>query len=269
MAGFLTLWRELWYIGEENPKFLRIPMSAPSIFFASGLFRAPSIKAFATCTAIVAGALFAPTGPANAAFTCNLVSGVLEACTGNTLLDKQFSNFQTNYTGNGVITGETTPLLATDPAAPTFFDINFDFTPNLDTEGINYFLSYDVTIINPFNGKNYEFLGARIQQTVNGFEPDSLYTASVSPGFSPPTVLTLEDAASPSEIAFWGPGVTSISVRQDFTINPTGSDASFDDISINLAQREVTEVPGPLPILGSAIAFGFSRKLRRRIKKAA
>jgi hypothetical protein len=29
---------------------------------------------------------------------------------------------------------------------------------------------------------------------------------------------------------------------------------------------DVTEVPGPLPILGAAAAFGWSRKLRRRIK---
>jgi hypothetical protein len=29
---------------------------------------------------------------------------------------------------------------------------------------------------------------------------------------------------------------------------------------------DVTEVPGPLPILGAAAAFGYSRKLRKRIK---
>ena len=30
-----------------------------------------------------------------------------------------------------------------------------------------------------------------------------------------------------------------------------------------------SEVPGPLPILGAGAAFGFSRRLRHRIKVAA
>jgi hypothetical protein len=33
--------------------------------------------------------------------------------------------------------------------------------------------------------------------------------------------------------------------------------------------RPVASVPGPLPVLGVAAAFGFSRKLRKRIKNSA
>ncbi len=39
---------------------------------------------------------------------------------------------------------------------------------------------------------------------------------------------------------------------------------------INSSSGPVSEaVPGPLPVLGAAAAFGFSRKLRKRIKRSA
>ena len=35
---------------------------------------------------------------------------------------------------------------------------------------------------------------------------------------------------------------------------------------LSIAQLPPTPVPGPLPVAGSAAAFGFSRKLRRRLR---
>ena len=47
----------------------------------------------------------------------------------------------------------------------------------------------------------------------------------------------------------------------DTAVNPTGSGKLIDSY-----QNAYTQVPGPLPILGAGAAFGFSRKLRNRIK---
>jgi len=38
---------------------------------------------------------------------------------------------------------------------------------------------------------------------------------------------------------------------------------------LSIAQLPSTPVPGPLPVAGAAAAFGFSRKLRRRLRAAA
>ena len=38
---------------------------------------------------------------------------------------------------------------------------------------------------------------------------------------------------------------------------------------LSIAQLPPTSVPGPLPVAGAAAAFGFSRKLRRRLRAAA
>jgi hypothetical protein len=55
---------------------------------------------------------------------------------------------------------------------------------------------------------------------------------------------------------------TSLSVRNLY-------DRNLNDGSISSWQnsfRQSTKVPGPLPLLGAGVAFGFSRKLRSRIK---
>ena len=45
-------------------------------------------------------------------------------------------------------------------------------------------------------------------------------------------------------------------------------DGAIDSFENSYRQKEVDKVPGPLPILGAGVAFGFSRKLRRRIDGA-
>ena len=40
------------------------------------------------------------------------------------------------------------------------------------------------------------------------------------------------------------------------------------DGGVSIAQLPSTPVPGPLPVFGAVAAFGFSRKLRKRVKLA-
>ena len=48
---------------------------------------------------------------------------------------------------------------------------------------------------------------------------------------------------------------------------PTRS-GGFAYLGPNLNLLQTQAVPGPLPILGTAAAFGYSRKLRKRIKNS-
>ncbi|MFM9087268.1 MAG: hypothetical protein ACKOPT_03840 [Cyanobium sp.] len=54
--------------------------------------------------------------------------------------------------------------------------------------------------------------------------------------------------------------LSTIYIRDTFN-NPIPGASSIDN-----AQNTLRNVPGPLPILGAGAAFGFSRKLRGRIK---
>jgi len=49
----------------------------------------------------------------------------------------------------------------------------------------------------------------------------------------------------------------------------TLSGDGIQSVSSTVSVQDAPAVPGPLPIFGAAAAFGFSRKVRNRIKAAA
>jgi hypothetical protein len=51
-----------------------------------------------------------------------------------------------------------------------------------------------------------------------------------------------------------------------FTATITPVSGTFNSFSDTIVQEEV---PGPLPLLGAGVAFGFSRKLRQRVKTSS
>jgi len=69
----------------------------------------------------------------------------------------------------------------------------------------------------------------------------------------------------PSFISLTFPSFTPIAQSATFTLNGSGADnyLVYSYIYAN------TEVPAPLPVVGAGLAFGFSRRLRRRIKSSA
>jgi len=95
-------------------------------------------------------------------------------------------------------------------------------------------------------------------------------------------VGTQLDAGAPAPIRFAFSGMTSNSVGSGISGTPcTGSSCLRTGQFISTRNEIITldtepqngnarwayaeEVPGPLPVLGAAAAFGFSRKLRKRI----
>jgi hypothetical protein len=69
------------------------------------------------------------------------------------------------------------------------------------------------------------------------------------------------DPSMPAPITF---NVQSLSLMAALQVDST-SMASADTWTQVITQTAIPAVPGPLPILGAGAAFGFSRKLRRRI----
>ena len=72
-------------------------------------------------------------------------------------------------------------------------------------------------------------------------------------------------ATTPTKL--FDPNVTTTNFSNEVIANATG--AGLTQFSNRLNQQAPPEVPGPLPLLGAGAAFGFSRKLRNRVKLAA
>jgi hypothetical protein len=66
--------------------------------------------------------------------------------------------------------------------------------------------------------------------------------------------------------ALGGQGPQSIPLSTTLSVTNTWTNTS---LSIEQVTNSYTQTPGPLPILGAGAAFGFSRKLRNRIKASA
>lgn len=80
--------------------------------------------------------------------------------------------------------------------------------------------------------------------------------------------VTLGPSATSGSSSFYGfiadnssEYITSLAFNSS---NPNGGFLTIDQFTT--AQAQATAVPGPIPVLGSAAAFGFTRKLRRRIQ---
>ncbi len=65
------------------------------------------------------------------------------------------------------------------------------------------------------------------------------------------------------------PGAPVTVTEGAFTFNDTMSPAGGSYSAQINVERDVDTVPGPLPILGAGVAFGFSRRLRKRVRSAA
>lgn len=77
----------------------------------------------------------------------------------------------------------------------------------------------------------------------------------ISPTYTPGTPIISNAIFSGKTLADLGLTPTS-GLLGTWTLVGTG-----DTINVNV-------VPGPLPVLGAGVAFGFSRRLRRRIRQS-
>lgn len=95
--------------------------------------------------------------------------------------------------------------------------------------------------------------------------PNNMYTLlEVTSGYSSGELL------GPIQSTYLGSSLASLNLKTGTYTWSWGSDTNADSIVLNVSDSptQLTPVPGPLPILGIPTFFGFSRKLRKRIKLA-
>jgi len=131
-----------------------------------------------------------------------------------------------------------------------------------------YAFSYKMEIVGP-NLATREFGSIKTGATTSIIPPPPntwTKTLAAVPVTAPGSVVSTETSVGgESTTAAFADGIKSAVFTS--TLNVTGgvvtgfSDSMTQDIIHN-------DVPGPLPILGAGMAFGFSRKLRRRVSAA-
>ena len=182
-------------------------------------------------------------GEAKADLNCTLSN--LSSCNG-VVGDKAFSGFNlSGYTGPGTIN-------ISEYAG--YWTVSTTFTP--PTAGtVNGNLKYNVAIVGtPFTFKDVEVNSSGTPAIAGNPQIVSNITGVVGGQF---TTDNLTGAIKP-----FANNTKTILVDQKFTAS---TPRRLSTISTTFTQN----VPGPLPLLGGAAAFGFSRRLRSRIKTSA
>ena len=137
------------------------------------------------------------------------------------------------------------------------FSLDLQFAPSA-TPGQNGFFEYTVDILDP----TYGFESVQLDSTVTLPLPPTPPNVTVTKLVDNTPILTSINGAQIGPIVFTQP--SPITVRDTWTV---GAGSTLSSIKDTLTQRN--EVPGPLPLMGAGMAFGFSRKLRSRIKASA
>jgi hypothetical protein len=227
--------------------------SAALLLFASGTL------SFVGTAPAHAGVCTTGNGTSTASFSLSLIDSD-PALTCN-VGDKIYSNF--SYTG----------FVSSDPAQNTV-NMSESGVGGLQhtigmmntsgwTSASNTF-NYTITIITG-GGFSLDQWAATGSSSILGSGFTSTVTATNSAPSPNPNgaVNAFTTVGSPSTFTA---GTTSSAFTNTFNVTSQGF-TSFDN-TVN-QKAPTSSVPGPLPILGAGAAFGFSRKLRSRIKAAA
>jgi hypothetical protein len=206
--------------------------------------------------------LFAGSAQANQRCTWDKIGGFI--CPNPVILgDKSFDNFAFDVTdpdGLQDITA-TIDFVWNQVGAPGFQDdtwtVDVDMTEGAGGDVVgpaNGFFTYDVAVTDP----DWQFATAK-HDTLN-LSGASLSTKLVDYAGGQVQLVSLNGAPD-GPVAIGG---TFISVSDTWSVNTDGD--SIDNFTNTFTQRQQHHVPGPLPLLGAGAAFGFSRRLRSRIK---
>jgi hypothetical protein len=175
--------------------------------------------------------------------------------------DKTYSNF--SYTGFSA--GDTVNI-------GSFGAVNPQHTLNLATStggwGVGtYVLNYKVTVKSPslnYFDKYRTSLTSSLLGTNKAESTTTFSMLSMGGTVSPSSVM--DDLVAPnSPTATFGGHVTSALFTNTLVVTEGGATL----LDNTLVQKSPSTVPGPLPLLGAGAAFGFSRRIRSRIKASA
>jgi hypothetical protein len=143
--------------------------------------------------------------------------------------------------------------LGVDPT--DIYNVLVDFIPSIAPPATG---SYEYTLaINTVNYPGYTFKDVELD--VNHSGAGQVVTKVVTDLPGSPLISTDGVPAGPST---FNPNTTFITVRDSWVANEATGRVS----SISNVFTQQSSVPGPLPLLGAGAAFGFSRRIRNRIK---
>ena len=164
--------------------------------------------------------------------------------------DKVFTWLSTAVVGD-LATGTTTVSAVQPNPGDYLFNLDKDFT------GVAFDFTYAATITTP----GFVFNSVDLNSNANSFaNPPSVLTATYTfTGGNSPIELKSTNGTPDLEAVTGGP--TTITVNNNYDGN-----GAIDAMENSFQQT--THVPGPLPLLGAGAAFGFSRRIRSRIKGA-
>jgi hypothetical protein len=236
-------------------------------FRVQGVYNRSNVNSFPMHSAakLLLPLLLAPaflSGPAHAEIICSAVS--LSSCnvTENRVKFSNFS-FSPTFTPNA---GDTFSLIG-NANAGAIVTLNFNPQRNLAAVGASF--TYTATLL-PTSFFKYTFNTASSSTSapfVN--DPASFVTTSLTSPQLPLSPTRSQTGGTPSasnQFSPFQPNLTTQTFTQTFIIDALSGDV------VALVQGSWTAkanpVPGPLPLLGAATAFGLSRKLRRRIRSA-
>jgi CRISPR/Cas system endoribonuclease Cas6 (RAMP superfamily) len=109
-----------------------------------------------------------------------------------------------------------------------------------------------------------------------GYKIVSFFTSTTTQGT--PVSKTLADSfgntvtstnGAPSEVYSGSPYPAAGPITYSSSLTPSTSSIIYNFTDTHTQMQMVPPVPGPLPVLGAAAAFGYSRQIRRRLKKVA
>lgn len=168
--------------------------------------------------------------------------------------DLSFSNF--TFSGFTAEPSDFFDVSSNDGISAT---VTLNFVP-LQTVSTTGTFGYTVDLL---NGRTF----ANAQAFITG---STLGGASYSTAFSSSGLsvsATARNGDSPGTDRAFTPLLTSQAFTQNFAFNRSAS-GNLSTVGASFDTNDTNPVPGPLPILGAVAAFGFSRKLRKRIKQA-
>jgi hypothetical protein len=195
--------------------------------------------------------LLADGSAAQAAGTsCSLAS--LGTCN-ITLENVQYSGF--SFSGFTPVAGDVFNLAGFSASGT----VSLSFSPDRLVDTLGTF-SYTATLLNglTFNKAQANLTGSTLG---NGSYSTTLLSAQL------PTSPTSTNGAGAFEN--FNPGFTSQVFTQNFHFDFFSQPDTLTSVGAAFTTKAPASVPSPLPILGTAAAFGFSRKLRSRIRLAA
>jgi hypothetical protein len=208
-----------------------------------------------TLAAVSVGGLLA--GQAQAANPCSLAALVGPPANA-TACDFTGSDFKvTNVSVTGFTPSAFDNLVYTLSGNDLQAQLNFLFARTAATSGT---LSYTIELL---NSRTFSTAQSNITGNNGNFS-----TSTASTGLASPATST---GGAGSTVSF-NSGLTTQTFTQTFSATPSGS-LAFNSLGTIYSTASSgggdAGVPGPLPILGAGAAFGFSRRLRNRIKVAA